>query len=331
MRALILAPFSDAALERLRARLDITYESWLDRGELYDPSELGLRLRRDECEILVVEADFAVDEVLELPPLRLVCLCRNALNHVDLARATELGIAVVHAPGRNTNAVAELVIGLMIALARRLPQAHQLVAGGGWRDPSLGYASFRGREIGGSTVGVIGFGQIGRAVTRACLALNARVLVHDPLVAAADIHAAGAIAVPLTQLAAQSDFITIHVPDVSHTRGLVDEAFIAQMRPAGYLVNTSAGGVIDTDALVDALRSGRVAGAALDVFDGQPLPVSSPLLTAPNLILTPHIGGATEETIARHSSLIADEIERMLDGRPLEHVVNPDYKLARAR
>ena len=138
------------------------YESWLDTRRLQDPDELGLRLHTDAFDVLVVEADFVFPEVFEAAPnLRLVGVCRNALNQVDVEAATRHGVAVSHARGRNTNAVAEMTIGLMISLARRIPQAHYLVSGGGWRDPALGYRELRGREIAGATVGIIGFGQIG--------------------------------------------------------------------------------------------------------------------------------------------------------------------------
>ncbi len=332
MRALILAPFAESQLARVRDVLDVTYESWLDTNRLQDLEELGARLAAEDVGVLIVEADFVFGEVFDAAPgLRLVGICRNALNQVDVEAATERGIAVVHAPGRNTNAVAEMTLGLMLSLLRRLPQAHGMVSGGGWRDPALGYRLFRGREIAGSTIGVIGFGQIGRAVARTCIALGANVLTYDPLVHETEMTSVGATNATLDDLAARSDIITLHVPAVDATQRMIDAAFLARMQPHAYLINTSAGSVIDTPALVAALESGRVAGAALDVFEGQPLPASSPLMSAPNLLLTPHIGGATAETVERHSRMMADEIERLIAGEPFQHCVNPDYALARAR
>jgi phosphoglycerate dehydrogenase-like enzyme len=153
--------------------------------------------------------------------------------------------------------------------------------------------------------------------------------VHDPFVPASHVSHLGAEACGLEELASSSDVITLHVPDLPETHRLVDAAFLDRMRRDAVLVNTSFGAAVETDALADALESGSIAGAALDVFEGHPLPQSSRLMTAPNVILTPHIGGATTETIDRHSRIIADEIERFLDGRALEHVVNPEYQLAR--
>jgi phosphoglycerate dehydrogenase-like enzyme len=332
VRALILAPFSERYLARLRRSLDVTYESWLDTKVLQDPDKLGARLTREDVAALIVEADFVFEEVYDAAPgLRLVGVCRNALNQVDVESATAHGVAVTHAPGRNTNAVAEMTLGLMLSLARRIPQATALVTGGGWTEPTMGYRRFRGREIAGSTVGVAGFGQIGREVARKCVALGARVLVYDPYVRARQVRALGAEFAELAAIAAASDFFTLHVPDNEATQRLIGAEFLGRMRPGAFLVNTSGGNVVDPDALVDALEAGRLAGAALDVFEGHPLPAASRLRTAPNVVLTPHIGGATAETVERHSRMMTLEIERLLAGKPLKHVVNPEYRLARVR
>ena len=332
MRALILAPFAAAHLERLRARINVTHESWLDSGRLWDPEELGARCSRESIDTLVIEADFAFAELFAAAPgLRFIGVCRNALNHVDLDAASAAGVAVTHAAGRNTNAVAEMTLATMLALARRLPEAHHMVSGGGWRDPAAGYRDLRGREVAGGSVGVVGFGQIGREVARLCIALGARVLAHDPVVPAPQIEAIGAEPATLEALAARSDFVTIHTPDDESTRHLVDAEFLARMQPHAYLINTGAGGAIDPQALTEALSQRRIAGAALDVFEGHPLPQSSPLMSAPNLLLTPHIAGATAQTVERHSAIITDEILRFLDGAPLQHLANADYKLTRVR
>jgi phosphoglycerate dehydrogenase-like enzyme len=332
MRALILAPFALRSLEDLRERIDVTHESWLDTGRIWDPEELGARCARESFDALVIEADFAFAELfVKAPNLRFVGVCRNALNHVDLDAATAAGVAVTHAAGRNTNAVAEMTVAAMFALARRIPASHHLVSGGGWRDPATGYRELRGREVAGSTVGIVGFGTIGREVARLCAALGASVLAYDPIVPAHRIEALGVGPVAIDELAARSDFVTIHTPDDESTRRLIDAAFLGFMQPHAYLINTGAGGAVEPGALAVALTQQRLAGAALDVFEGHPLPQGSPLMSAPNLILTPHIAGATAETIDRHSSMIADEMLRFLDGALLRHLVNADYKLARVR
>jgi phosphoglycerate dehydrogenase-like enzyme len=207
-------------------------------------------------------------------------------------------------------------------------RAHALVSGGGWRDPSLGYRALRGRELAGATAGIVGFGQIGREVARKCVALGMSVVAYDPLVPARDIEALGGRAASLEDLAAEADFVTLHVPDIESARGVAGREFIARMKPDACLVNTSVGAAVDALALVQALEGGSIAGAALDVFEGQPLPLSSALMSAPNVILTPHIGGATVETVERHSRIMVAEIQRFVRGEPLRHLVNPEYQAA---
>lgn len=328
MRALILAPFSARGVARLRRRgVDVTYESWLDTNRIQDPDELGERLGDEGFDVLIVEADFVFEEVFDAAPgLRMVGVCRNALNQVDIEAATARGVAVTHAPGRNTNAVAELTVGLLIALSRKITAADETVRSGGWTDPAAGYRLFRGREIAGSTAGIIGFGRIGREVARKLVGMGATVLAHDPIVPARQIRVLGAAPATLDEIARKSDFVTLHVALNEGTTRLIDEAFLRAMRPGAMLINTSGGEVVDTAALVAALREGRIGGAALDVFEGQPLPASSPLLTAPNVILTPHIGGATAETVERQSRMMAGEIERLMAGKPLRHVVNREVE-----
>lgn len=215
----------------------------------------------------------------------------------------------------------------MLSLLRRIIPAHGLVSGGGWRDPVAGVRLFRGREIAGAAVGVVGFGQIGRAVTEKLVALGAKVTVFDPYVPARQVTAMGAKAVPnLSQLAKGAEIVTVHAAENRGTKKMIDAAFFSKMRPGSYFISTSAGSVVDAEAVTAALESGQLAGAALDVFDGHPLPASSALMTAPNLILTPHIGGATEETVERHSRMMAGEIERLLAGKALRLQVRPDNR-----
>ncbi len=332
VRALILAPFSAPYLTRLRRYGEVTYDSWLDTDRIYGPEELGARIALIGADVLVVEADFVFEELFDaVPGLRFVGVCRNALNQIDIESAAEHGVVVTHAVRRNTRAVAEMTLALMLALARQVPRAHAFVAGGGWVDPAEGYRSLRGRELAGSTVGVVGVGQIGRRVTRICRLLGAQVLAHDPRLTPVRIRAAGATPASLDEVARRSDWVTLHVSVDEGTAGMIGESFLEKMRPGSYLVNTSGGAAVDTGALVAALELGRIAGAALDVFEGQPLPLSSPLLSAPNVILTPHIAGATAETVERQSRMMTLEIECFVSGRPLRHAVNPSVDPGRVR
>ena len=321
--ALILAPFAAVEAARLSAVMQVTVESWLQTSRLYDPDELAERIQRDSITHLVIEADFLFTETMErTPTLRLVGICRNAFNQVDVDAAGQLGILVVNTPGRNALAVAELTIGMLLSLARRIPSAHRYVQGGQWQDPTGAYESFRGTELAGKTAGIVGFGAIGRLVASRLIALDMRILAFDPYAEAA-VAAAHFTPVPLERLLDQSDYVLIHAPSLPSTMGMIGREQLARMKPSAYLVNTSAPGVCDEAALIDALSARRIAGAALDVFDGQPLPQSSKLLSLDNVLLTPHVGGATVETIERYSQMIVDDIICAEAGATPRHLVDP--------
>lgn len=329
MRALILAPFSERVLAQLRRDVDVTYESWLHTRRLWDAETLGRRLADEGFEALVVEADFVFEETFEAAPnLRFVGVCRNALNQVDLDAATRHGVLVVHTPSRNAIAVAELTLGLMFALLRHIPAADAFVRNGEWRDPGEAYRRWRGRELAGSVVGVIGLGRIGSEVARRCADLGARVIASDPYVSPSRALAVRARLAPLPSLLRRADIVTVHAsaPDGP----VIDRAALARMKSEALLINTGAAGAVDYGALIEALESGRIAGAGLDVFEGHPLPPASPLTRLPNVVLTPHIGGATRETVERHSRMIAEDLIRALRGQRPRRLANPEALRVRA-
>lgn len=328
MKALVLAPFSAPALDRLRDQLDVVYEPWTETKRLHNPQELAQRLRRGRIAAVVVEADFLTADAFASPHLRVAGACRNAVTQVDLKSATEHGIPVLHAPARNNTAVAELAIGMMLALARHLPAAHSFVSGGRWTNPVLDYEQFRGREVAGSVVGVIGLGQIGREVAKRARALGARVVAHDPFVAPKLAVVAGARLVSLPALLRQADFVTLHTTSMASP--ILDGPALDELRSTAYVINTGAPAAVDYDALAERLRRRRIAGAALDVFPGFLLRPESPLMGLDNVIVTPHIGGATAETVARHSRMMVEDIERVLRGERPRRVANPDVFKKRA-
>ena len=320
-RALILAPFEKRQLRRLSAEICVRYESWLDTRRVSDPDALAARVRDERFSMLVVEADFVFEDMLDVcRALEFVGVCRSSVSHVDVEAATARGVVVVNAPARNARAVAEHALALMLSLARRIPQAHRLAASGEWRNPAQGYADMRGIELGGRTLGVVGLGATGGELARICAAMGMRVLACDPFAARAD-HAA---LVDLPTLAAESDFISLHAPATPMTAGMIGADFIARMKPSAYLVNCADARLLDQPAVVAALASRRIAGAAFDVFETHPIALDNPLLALDNAILTPHIGGATEETIARHSAMMADDMLRFVRGVKPVNIVNPD-------
>lgn len=320
-RGLILAPFVESELRRLRARLYVEYESWMDSRRMHDPNELAARLNGLRASVLVVELDFVFEEVFEaVPSLKFVGICRAATSHVDIEAATANGVAVVNTPGRNAQAVAEHALGLMLSLARRIPEGHSYVTGGRWLNPVGAYAELRGVELGGRTLGIVGLGAIGRRLAEMAGAIGMNCIAFDPY---ADVPPSGVCLKDLNEVLTDSDFVTIHAPLTGETEGLIDSRRLSLMKPEAYLVNLSDARIVDRGGLVDALESRAIAGAALDVFETHPIAPDHPLLGLDNVILTPHVGGATEETIERYSGMMVEDILRFLDGeRPL-NLVNP--------
>ena len=327
MNTLVLAPFSDDGLARLAALGRVAHEPWTETRTLWDPEELGARLTNEGFDALAVEADFLFEELFDTAPnLRVAAICRGDLHHADLEAATERGVAIVRTPARNAQAVAEFAVAQMLALARHTSTGERYVREGQWEDPADPYVRFRGRELGGATLGIVGFGAIGRAVARIAAGFGMHILAYDPYVSAsarAD-EADGVEMTSLETLLAASDFVSMHVPDTPETLGMLNEARIAAVKPGAYLVNVTNSSVTDRAALAAALAEGRLAGAALDVHEAHPIPPDSPFIGLPNVLLTPHIGGATWETIERHSAMVAEDFERFARGeRPLR-LVNPD-------
>ncbi len=307
MKALIFAPFSTNSLDRLRRRMDVVYEPWTESRKLWDPSELAVRLAGESIEAVITEIDFLFDEVFEDPsPLRFIGLCRQATTQIDLDAAQARGVTVVNTPGRNANAVAELTIGLALSLVRRIPEANAYVRGGSWDHPLAAYTDMRGVELAGRTMGIVGMGAVGRLVARKARALGMRVLGHDP-------YATGPRYVSMTSLdalLADSHIVSLHAPENLETTGMLDERRLALMPRGSYLINTASAALVDQHALAGALRSGRLAGAGIDAYETRPVAPNSPLLSLDNVVLTPHVGGATAETIERYSRAIARALLR---------------------
>jgi len=257
--------------------------------------------------------------VLEaLPDLRVVSKVGVGVDNIDVAVATANGIAVCHTPDEDdSTSVAEHAMALMLALVKQLPAwpvAH--VRSGGWRTPSV----FTGR-LAGQTVGVVGFGRIGRALAQRLQGWGVDLICHDVLPVA---PGAGVRPVPLAQLLHDSDVVTLHCPPPADGRPLLDEAAIASMKRGSLLINTARSALVDTPALARALHSGRLAGAAVDVFHPEPPAADDPLLHAPNTILTPHVASWTHEGYFRRRQTAAENAIKVLRGQPGAHVVNPE-------
>lgn len=322
MTALILAPFTADCLAELTRAMPVVYESWADTRHLYAPCELAARLNAEAASVLVVEPDFVFEETLaQTPALRFIGVCRASVSHIDVDAATARGIAVVNAPARNANAVAEHALALMLALARNIPQAHRYARSGSWQNPAAPYLQFSGAELCGKTLGIIGLGAIGGRLAKICAALDMRVQAHDPYAAnpPSDVRL-----VPLDALMASSDFVSVHLPLTPETNAMLDARLLRLMKPSAYIVSASDAAVFAPDALANALRARQIAGAALDVFETHPISPQNPLLALDNVVFTPHIGGATAETVQRHSRMMTDDILRFAHDEMPQNLVNPE-------
>ena len=293
----------------------------MDSGRIHDPEELAAKLNERHASILVIEVDFVFEEVFEAAPhLEFVGICRAATNHVDIEAATANGVVVVNTPGRNAQAVAEHALGLMLALARRIPEGHNYVVGGRWVNPVGPYVELRGVELAGRTLGIVGLGAIGRRLAGLAGAIGMTCVAYDPYL---ESPPPGVSLKDLDEVMSCADFVTIHAPLTTDTDGMIDSRRLALMKPTAYLVNLSGAGIVDRDGLTVALESRAISGAALDVFETHPIAPNHPLLSLDNVVLTPHLAGATDETIERHSMMMASDIVRFLDGVRPVNLVNP--------
>lgn len=243
--------------------------------------------------------------------LKVVGRAGVGVDNIDLNAAKAKGVIVVNSPTATTIAVAELTLGLMLAVVREIPRADATMKAGQWIKKEL-----EGRELWRKTLGVIGFGRIGSEVARRAAAFDMTILAYDPLLPADAIRQRGGEPVTLDELLARSDMITLHIPLDESTRNLINAEAFAKMKDGVYLICAARGGVIDEAALLQALESGKVAGAGLDVFATEP-PGATPLVTHPRVVCTPHIGAQTVEAQTRAAEDIANEVLAALEGKPL--------------
>lgn len=254
--------------------------------------------------------------------LRLIVCTRGGPVNVNVDAATENGVNVSNAQGRNAPAAAEYALGLMLAAMKRIPDAHMSLKRREWRGDFYAYEE-NGVELDGATVGLVGFGAIGSRVARVLAAFGAKVLVYDPFVEDTAVEEVGGRKADLNELLERSKVISLHARLTDETRGMIGADQIARMPEGSVLVNTARGGLLDYGALCDALESGHLGAAALDVYDEEPPPKASRLFEVPNLVLSPHIAGATRETAHRAANIAAAEVGRYVRREELTNVVNP--------
>lgn len=271
-----------------------------------------------EADAIIASSDPYTRRVLEgLPRLKFLVRWGIGVDTVDLEAATELGILIANVPGVTAPAVADLTWAMILALARHLVFQHQRVQQGGWERRV-------GIQVEGKTLGLIGFGQIGRAVARRARGFQMTVLVYDPYVPAEEVWAGGGEPVGLEELLQRSDFVSLHAPSTPETHHLLGEAELRRMKPTAYLINTARGSLVEEGALLRALEEGWIAGAGLDVYATEPLPPQHPLRRLPNVVLTPHSGFSTRETIQGLNIATAEAVLAAWRGEMPPSPVNPE-------
>jgi len=257
----------------------------------------------------------------QLPDLKIVAVHGAGVDQVDVDACTKRGVLVTNAPGANADAVAELTLGLMISLARQIPQSAWLVH----HEKVWGGARHTGSELRGKTLGLVAVGQVGRRVANLCNAFGMKVCGYDPGLTPKEMRLLGVHPMKLDTLMAEADYLSLHAPHTPATYHLIDHKAIAKMKQGAFLINVARGPLVDELAMASALKSGQLSGAALDVLEGEPPDPKSPIFDAPNILLTPHMGGSTGECLDRIASTAAGDIARTLQGK------QPKYRLNQPR
>ena len=307
MRVLIREPIADAGVDLLRSKFDVDVAT---NGELAE-------IIGDYDAIVVRSATkLTADLIGRAGRLRVIGRAGVGVDNVDVEAATRRGIVVANAPESNIVSAAEHAVGLLVALARNVPQAHAALVQGRWER-----SRWAGVELADKTLGVLGFGRIGQQVARRGIGLQMRVIAHDPFVARERFRELGVDrAETAEEVYAGADFLTIHLPLTDETRGAIGREQIARMKDGVRIVNAARGELLDEEALVEALRSGKVAGAALDVFSEEPY--SGPLLELDNVVVTPHLAASTTEAQDRAGLIVAEQVAAALEGGLVTNAVN---------
>ncbi len=312
-RILVTEKIGDEGLALLRKAADVDVKLNLTSQQI---KEL-----LPEYEALVVRSQTKVtaDLLQAGSNLKVVGRAGTGVDNIDQRAATERGILVVNAPASNSIAVAELTLALILSIARQLPQAHMSLIGGKWER-----GKFMGTEVRGKTLGLLGLGRIGAEVARRARAFDMTVLAYDPFISQERAAQLGVQPVNLDELLRQADIVSLHVPLIDTTRNLLNAERLAQMKRGAWIINCARGGIVDEAALAEALHSGQIGGAGLDVWAKEP-PTESPLMKAPNLIALPHLGASTEEAQTLTALDVAEGVVDALEDRTPRFAVNAPF------
>lgn len=343
MKALLTAEVSPKAKE-LETLLEVVYAGWYIDGVILSEQEMANLVAANKVDIIITSYDPITKTVIDsCPNLKLIICTRANPVNVDVKYAKEKNILVSYAPGRNSTCAAEYTVAMMLSVIRKIPMAYAALKKGehtgdskypsnkknaisGLRRDvtwSLGkntpYVLYKGNQLHGKTLGIVGYGSIGQRIAKLCRAFGMKILAYDPY-KFKDSDNDVIFTSTLKELAEQADILTVHCKDTPQTYHLIDKSIFSCMKKSAFFINTSRGAIVDEKALIDVLLNNDIAGAALDVFDQEPLPVDHPLITnCKNVVITPHLAGATYEAIENHTEQLLTDIKHFLNNEPLRY------------
>ncbi|MEF9916040.1 MAG: 2-hydroxyacid dehydrogenase [Lachnospiraceae bacterium] len=339
MKIFFTAEYEKEYLEPLYEIGEVILDGWAIG--LPKMKEEELMKKTQDVDMIITSYDDITRKVIEnAPNLKLIAATRATPVNVDMEAAKERGIPVLYTPGRNSDTTAEMTIGLMFSIARKIPMAYRALKEGKYTgNPDLKketkdglkvdmiwdmemdapYMVFKGTQLKGKKLGILGYGSIGKRVGRIARAIGMELLIYDPYQCEIDVEEVGVHKVEqLDDLMQQADFITCHMKITPSTTKIINKERIAMMKPTAYFINASRGAVLDEEALINALRNHKIAGAAFDVYASEPLASNHPYITElDNVVITPHIAGATNEVLANHTKQIVSDVKRFMNHEPL--------------
>ncbi|HOX14556.1 MAG TPA: NAD(P)-dependent oxidoreductase [Smithellaceae bacterium] len=325
----ITASMDQTAINEFEEIGHVVYAGWREKMKIYDGGA-DLIEALSGVQIFVTEMDVMdFPAIRDARDLRAIVTCRGNAVNIDLSAATAYGVPVINTPGRNADAVADLTVAFMVMLARKMPGSfdflkHGQIKSGDMAKMGEAYLKYQGRELWRKTVGLVGMGNVGACVAARLSRFGTRVIFYDPMITAEAGSLLSAQKVSLAELLAISDFVSLHAPAIESTRGMMNREAFNQMKPGAFFINTARASLVDETALLWALTSGKIAGAGLDVFSTEPPGTDDPIVSHPNVIATPHLGGNTTEIAAHQGAIAIDQIKKLLAGERPDYILNPE-------
>ena len=342
-KCIITAKIVEPYISKIKELCDVTVCGWAKDGKFMSDEELIQVLK--DAEIFIVGYEHIRANIINAcPNLKMIICTRGNPVNIDVEACTKKGIPVLHTPGRNANAVAEYTVGALLSLIRNISRSNREILNGRflgdeseniydieYRDDTVWaiggsdenpYNEYQGIELYGKTFGMIGYGAIGRRLSRILNAMGMRIIAYDPYVSKSEIEKDKVESVSLEKVLSDSDFVSINCKVTEETKGMIGDKEISLMKPTAYIINAARAIIIEQKALIEALSERRIAGAVLDVFWEEPLPSNHPLLKMDNVLITPHIGGASKDVPVQHSLMVYEEIQNYVNNKPLVRVFN---------